>query len=288
MTKRSNHQKPYWLDKKVNLSVCRQIKQKMRGFKLHTVCEESLCPNISECFMRDTATFMILGNICTRNCAFCSVNKGKPLGIDSDEPKRVATAVKDMGLKYVVITSPTRDDLSDGGAAIFAETVREIKKISDNIKVELLVPDFQGNKEAIDKVVLSGCDVLGHNLETAAALYPFVRKGADYDRSLNLLNYIKERDSGILTKSSIMLGLGETVEEIQLLMNDLRTVKCDLFAAGQYLSPSIYTYKVKEYIVPETFDAIEKYAYEIGFLASKCAPYVRSSYLADSFISSKK
>lgn len=276
--------KPKWLDKKVNLGVCRKVKELLREFNLHTVCEESLCPNISECFYRGMATFMILGNICTRRCNFCAVNKGTPQKIDSDEPKRVKAAVKQLNLNYVVITSPARDDLADGGAEMFSRTIKEIKEIGGFLKVEILIPDFLGNALAIEKIADCGADIIAHNLETVPSLYPKVRKVADYNRSVSILKMIKKINRAVFTKSGVMLGLGESNKEIINVMKDLRQAECDFLTLGQYLAPSVNHYPVKKYISPQDFIDLEKKALSLGFKQVKSSPYIRSSYLAHTFL----
>lgn len=276
--------KPSWLNKKIDLAALAKVKGLMKGLNLHTVCQESLCPNISECFSHSAATFMILGNICTRQCQFCNVTKAIPNSIDPDEPKRVKEAVKALGLGYVVITSPTRDDLDDGGAKAFSSTVKEIKDFNQNIKVEILIPDFLGKEESIDIVANCTADVISHNLETIPSLYHEVRKGADYVRSLRVLRLLKEKNPDIYTKSGFMLGLGETDAEFMATLGDLRQVGCDFLTLGQYLPPSNKHFPLKEYISPEKFSYFEKNAKNLGFKAVKSSPYTRSSYLAHTFL----
>lgn len=276
--------KPHWLNKKINLNHCCEMKQFLRKSDIVTVCEESRCPNISECFSNKVATFMILGSICSRKCSFCAVTKGVPTAIDSFEPKRVAKAVESLNLNYVVITSPCRDDLADGGASIFAETVAEIKKLSFSKKIEILIPDFAGNREAIENVCSALADVISHNIETVPSLYVKVRNGADYRRSLEVLRLVKEFNKKIFTKSGLMLGLGETEDEVIDAFRDLKKAGCDFLTLGQYLAPSAKHYSVKEYITPERFVYFEKKAYALGFVKVKSSPYVRSSYLAHDFL----
>ena len=270
--------KPVWLNKKVNLSDCRKVKRLLKELRLHTVCEESLCPNISECFVHGVASFMIMGNICTRSCSFCGVAKGVPAKVDDNEPQRVSQAVQILDLRYVVLTSPTRDDLADGGADMFYRTVRSIKDKDPAIKVEILIPDFNGNKQSLEKVVYSGADVITHNLETVPSLYIEVRKGSDYNKSLDILDNIKKLNPGVHTKSGIMLGLGE--KKVLDVFKDLRKVNCDFLTLGQYLPPSKEHYPLKEFVLPEIFSSLEEQAYEMGFKNVKSSPYVRSSYLA--------
>ncbi|MFA7677539.1 MAG: lipoyl synthase [Candidatus Omnitrophota bacterium] len=256
----------------------------LRGLSLNTVCEESLCPNISECFLKKTATFMILGDTCTRKCAFCGVRKGKPTLVDKGEPGRVKEAVKKLNLNYVVITSPTRDDLSDGGANIFCQTAREIISLGCSYRVEALIPDFLGNKKSLEVVAGSGATVIAHNIETVPSLYIKVRNGASYQRSLEALSFLKEINPEVKTKSGLMLGLGETRQEVIRVMEDLVSVKCDYLTLGQYLPPSLNHYKVRKYVEPKEFLFFEKYAVSIGFKGVKSSPYTRSSYMAKDLV----
>jgi len=246
--------KPSWLKKKLNLSSDRNLKTLLRSLKLHTVCEESRCPNISECFSKGVATFLILGDSCKRGCSFCAVATAEPSRLDPDQPRRIAQAVKALKLEYVVITSPTRDDLSDGGAATFKKTVKAIKALNPKSRVEALVPDFLGKLESIKTVADCELEVIGHNLETVPGLYKKVRPSACYNRSLAVLETIKKLNPAILTKSSLMLGLGESQAEIKKVLQDLRGVSCDLLSLGQYLAPSLNHYPVKNYIHPDIFD----------------------------------
>ncbi len=273
--------KPSWLDKKINLNFDHKLKELLRGLRLHTVCEESGCPNISECFSRKVATFLILGDSCTRKCSFCGLEKQKPHRPDSDEPKRVAQAVKLLNLDYIVVTSPTRDDLADGGAGHFSETTREILKLGPKKRVELLIPDFLRKKASLEKIASSGAKIIAHNLETVPSLYKEVRPGVDYKRSLAVLAKLKQLNPKISTKSGLMLGLGEEEAELKPVFKDLRSVDCDFLTLGQYLPPSLNHYPVKSYILPETFDQLKEYALALGFRAISSGPYVRSSYLAD-------
>ncbi|MFH0918481.1 MAG: lipoyl synthase [Candidatus Omnitrophota bacterium] len=277
--------KPAWLNKKIRLEDCSPTKQVLRKLHLDTVCEQAICPNIGECFSAKVATFLILGKNCTRMCSFCNVQKAKPLPVDWDEPERVAQAVFQLGLKHVVITSVTRDDLVDGGAGIFADTVDRIKRKLPEVTVEVLIPDFGFSLSALNTVAASGPQIIAHNLETVPSLYKTVRQGADYTRSLNLLRTLKEITPQLKTKSGLMLGLGEKPEEILAVMNDLRSVECDLLSIGQYLAPSQKHYPVKDYISPGTFDDYQKKAMQLGFLHVESGPYVRSSYLAAKYLS---
>jgi len=262
----------------------RRIKRMLRGMNLHTVCESALCPNLGECFSRNTATFMILGNRCTRRCAFCAVEHEQPLPLDHGEPERVAAAAKEMGLKHVVVTSVTRDDLPDGGSAQFAETIRCLRAGIPDATIEALTPDFQGNQEAIRCAAEAGPDIYNHNIETAPRLYPTVRSSADYRRSLDLIRRVKVYRQDLSTKSGIMVGLGETGDEVVAVMRDLRDMECDLLTVGQYLQPGKANLPVAEYIPEERFAEYERIGYELGFRQVMSGPLVRSSYHADAAI----
>ena len=252
------------------------IKNLLKEHNLHTICEEARCPNMGECFARGTATLLILGDICTRNCWFCAVKKdGVPFPPDQNEPERVREVVKQLGLHYVVITSPSRDDLSCGGASHFADTIKFVRDIAD---VEVLVPDFDGNKDALKMVIREGPLVVGHNVETICRLYPVIRHKADYKRSLKLLEQAKEM--GVTTKSGFMLGLGERRGEVVELLKDLRNVGVDIVTIGQYLRPPNSRLMVERYLPPEEFDEIGEIAKEVGFKGVVSAPLVRSSYRA--------
>lgn len=248
---------------------------------LHTVCQEASCPNIMECFNRRTATFMILGKVCTRNCTFCDVKKGCAEQVDEDEPCKVAEAVRELRLRHVVITSVTRDDLADGGAEHYVKVVREIGRLDEKVVTEVLIPDFQGNITALQRVVDAKPDIINHNIETVPSLYPEVRPMAVYMRSLELLKNVKALDAGIYTKSGIMLGLGETETELLQVFNDLRKVHCDFLTLGQYLAPSKNHHPVVEYIHPDTFERLKDIALKTGFRHVASGPLVRSSYLAE-------
>jgi len=275
--------KPVWLNKKINISTCRKVKSLIKELNLNTVCQEALCPNISECFKNRTATFMILGSACTRGCAFCGVAKRKPLAVDFDEPKRVREAVKRLGLNYIVITSPTRDDLEDGGVSLFCRAVQEVKSLGPEKKVEILIPDFMGKEHLMEQAAACGADVIAHNLETVPSLYSRVRNGADYSRSLKVLEFIKFKNKKVFTKSGLMLGLGESFDEVIKVLKDLRQVSCDFLTLGQYLPPSSGSFALKEYIAPDKFDYFRDRALELGFKKVKSSSYTRSSYLAHSF-----
>ena len=247
---------------------------------LHTVCEEARCPNLGECWGHQTATFMLLGDTCTRNCGFCAVTHGRPLAVDADEPRRVARAVARLGLRHVVVTSVNRDDLADGGAAHFAATARAIKDLEPATRVEVLVPDFQGDHDAVRTVVESPIDILNHNLETVPRLYKRVRPGARYERSLDLLAEARRVRPVCLTKAGLMLGLGESREELKRVFGDLRAVDCDILTLGQYLRPSKDHLPVERYVTPEEFGSLKDEALATGFRHVESGPLVRSSYHA--------
>jgi lipoyl synthase len=262
-----------------------KVKQSLRSLELHTVCEEARCPNISECWGTGTATIMIMGDICTRGCRFCAVTSGKPaVLLDAGEPERVANAIKEWGLRYVVITSVCRDDLEDGGAEHIAKTIKAIKLLCPKIIVESLIPDFRGNVDSVKKVVNSQPGVISHNIETVIRLVPKVRDArASYEQSLWLLKKIKDMNSMIYTKSSIMLGLGETEEEIIQTIRDLRSVGVNILTMGQYLQPTPKHLPVVEYITPEKFNWLREIAEQMGFVYVAAGPLVRSSYRAAEF-----
>ncbi len=321
--------KPLWLKKNLPVSSdYEQVRQLVSRSKLHTVCQEAKCPNMWECFSRHTATFMIMGDLCTRNCRFCNVKTGEPLPLDPDEPLRVARAAFELGLRYVVITSVTRDDLKDGGASHFAQTIKEIKNLykiesntkelfgrqtnievdNEQIKVEVLIPDFQGSLKSLNVVMQAEPDVLNHNIETVPSLYPAVRPEAQYKRSLeliqrassinlNLKQSIQEsqstlkitnsdetsnKKSQIAVKSGIMVGLGEKKDELERTIVDLYEHGCKILTIGQYLQPSAKHLKVVKYYTPEEFEELKSFAKDVGFASVASAPFVRSSYQADS------
>lgn len=254
----------------------------LRRHRVHTVCEEARCPNRPVCFSKPTATFLILGPQCTRNCGFCSVSPANgPLTVDKDEPERVALAAKDMGLRHVVITSVTRDDLPDGGAFQFVKVIERLRFHLPNASIEVLVPDFNGNMESVRVVLEAGPQVFNHNIETVPSLYPVVRPGASYERSLNILKRAKEIRPSVLTKSGLMLGLGETFEEVIEVLRDLRANGCDMVTIGQYLRPTKEHLPVVEYILPERFRILEGIAKELGFRYVASGPLVRSSMNAE-------
>lgn len=256
------------------------MEKMLHGLRLHTICESARCPNVSGCFKRKTATFLILGNICTRNCRFCAVAKGSPLPLDAKEPEHLLQAVNKLDLRYVVITSVTRDDLADGGASQFARTIKLLHTARPGTMVEVLVPDFKGSAEALRILVASQPEVINHNVETVPRLYYEVRSMADYRRSVELLRQVKEISPGTITKSGMMLGLGETREEIIGVMCDLREAGCDLLTLGQYLSPSPRHHPIVRYVTPEEFDELRGIALDMGFSGVASAPLVRSSFRA--------
>jgi len=257
-----------------------ELNDLIKDLNLHTICDSAMCPNQGECYSKGTATFLILGDVCTRNCTFCAVKKGAPLPVDEDEPSHLVEAVERMGLKYVVITSVTRDDLPDGGAAHFARIVTMLKEHDEKLTIEVLVPDFQGDHNAL-KVVVDACpDVINHNVETVPLLYPAVRPMAVFMRSVELLRRSKECDPSILTKSGIMVGLGESEEELRKAMLELRKAGCDLLTVGQYLQPSPRHHPVIRYVPPEEFESYAQIAKELGFVGVASAPLVRSSFHA--------
>lgn len=276
--------KPDWMKIKLPASSQRieHIKSAMRKNGLHSVCEEASCPNLAECFNHGTATFMILGAICTRRCPFCDVAHGKPLPPDPNEPEKLAQTIKDMQLRYVVITSVDRDDLDDGGAQHFADCINAIRQHSPNIKIEILVPDFRGRMtKALDILRQSPPDVFNHNLENIPRLYPKIRPGAKYDASLKLLKLFKEQNPDIPTKSGLMVGLGETNQEILDVVKDLAAHGVTMLTLGQYLQPSRHHLAVDRYVSPDEFSLLKDEALALGFTHAACGPFVRSSYHAD-------
>ena len=258
----------------------RDLKNLIEGLGLHTVCESAACPNVGECWNHRTATFMILGNVCTRRCGFCAVQKGAPLAVDYDEPRRVAEAVAAMGLRFAVITSVNRDDRADGGAELFALTIRAIRERIPGCGVEVLVPDFQGSHAAMDTVMAAAPDVLNHNTETVPRLYRQVRLGARYERSLDMLAYAKSSSPLTPVKSGLMLGLGETIDEVLAVMRDLRAHGVDILTLGQYLRPSPKHLPIVRYVPPEEFEEFRRMGCEMGFAHVESGPLVRSSYHA--------
>ena len=280
---RSHQRRPDWL--KVRLPFGKgynDVKRIVENGSLHTVCQEARCPNIAECWERRTATLMILGDVCTRSCGFCAVKTGKPLFLDLDEPRRVGEAVKKMGLKHAVITSVNRDELADGGAAIFAETIRQIRLQVPGCKVEVLIPDFKGDSKALKKIIDSGPDILNHNTETVPRLYQRVRPQGRYEWTLNVLQFAKQE--GMITKSGMMLGLGESTDEILKVMSDLRRVKVNILTLGQYLQPTKNHLPVGRYVHPDEFAMLKEEGMKMGFSHVESGPLVRSSYHADEHV----
>jgi len=277
--------KPSWIRVRIpSGNAVAQLKSKLRANRLVTVCEDASCPNIHECFGHGTATFMILGDVCTRRCSFCDVAHGRPKPPDADEPRRLAETVSDMGLRYVVVTSVDRDDLRDGGAGHFVECIQAIRATSPGTRVEILTPDFRGKgrmDRALEILAQAPPDVFNHNLETVPHLYRNVRPGADYQWSLTLLQRFKAQHPDVTTKSGIMLGLGETMEQVQETLRDLRAHDVDMVTIGQYLQPSPHHHPVMRYWTPEEYKALEVYGMELGFSHVASGPLVRSSYHAD-------
>lgn len=277
-----SNKNPDWLKKRVRLnnSKVNEIKSLIDNLQLNTVCQSAQCPNIYECFSKKTATFMLMGDICTRNCGFCGIKTGKPEALDEDEPLKIARAVKKLGLKYVVITSVTRDDLPDGGSNHFAQTIREIKRINQDIEIECLIPDFKGNIKNLETVLRQELRVLNHNIETTKKNYKEFRNKSNYEHSLKILKYAKLLRPDIFTKSGFMLGPGEDEREIIGLLSDLKKVDCDIVTIGQYLRPSSLNIPVKKLYSPAEFKKIGKLAESYGFKAVVSGVFVRSSYNA--------
>jgi lipoyl synthase len=280
--------KPEWL--RIDLNKGRSldyVKEILQRFSLNTVCEEANCPNRMECFSKKTATFMILGSQCTRNCRFCNVTHAEPQPVDPEEPQNVAKAALELGLKHVVITSVTRDDLPDGGAKHFSKVIKAIKTLKSDMVVEVLIPDLRGSFEALETVVKAKPEILNHNVETVPRLYSEVRPAALYERSLEFLKRVKTIDSSVLTKSGVMVGLGEKEEEVIEVFKDLRSAGCDFLTVGQYLAPSTKHYPVVEYVTPDTFKMYKDKALSLGFSFVASAPLVRSSYNAAEMLEGK-
>lgn len=276
-----NLKKPPWLKKRIPpYQDLLKVKTLLNETGLHTVCEEARCPNLGECFCNGTATFLVLGRVCTRDCGFCAVEHGDPVPVDEKEAEKVAQAVQKMGLRYVVVTSVTRDDLPDGGASHYAKTIQAIRKVDGSAKIEVLIPDFQGDPSSLAMVLNASPDVLNHNIETVPRLYSKVRPQADYERSLRLLKRSKEYNPHLFTKSGFMLGLGEMREEVLGLMENLRQVECDFLTIGQYLQPRPERLPVVRFIPPEEFEEYKRIGEEMGFKAVASGPFVRSSFHA--------
>ncbi|HJK87466.1 MAG TPA: lipoyl synthase [Candidatus Megaira endosymbiont of Hartmannula sinica] len=285
-----SNKKPDWLKvRSPNSKGYLETKEIINQYKLNTVCQEAACPNIAECWSKKHATMMILGSVCTRACAFCNIATGKPDEVDKNEPRKIAFSVKKLGLKHVVITSVDRDDLSDGGASHFANSIKEIRSFSPNTTIEVLTPDFLNKEKSLETVIKAKPDVFNHNIETVPSLYKKIRPGARYFHSLNMLNKAKELDPYIFTKSGLMVGLGESNDEIIQLMEDLRAAKVDFLTIGQYLRPTKKHAEVKRFVSPEEFDFLKKIAESKGFLMVSSSPFTRSSYHADEdFVMLKK
>lgn len=261
----------------------RTVRKILKTKCLNTVCENARCPNKNECYTKNTATFLIMGNNCTRNCRYCNITCNRPEPLDLTEPRHVAEAVKDLGLKYAVITSVTRDDLPDGGAEHFANCIYEIRKISPDIKIEILTPDFRGNKNSLDTIIKAHPDVFNHNIETVRKVFKSARPQGNYDCSLEVLKYVKD-NSDILTKSGLMIGLGETFEDIQETLTDLKNVGCDILTIGQYIQPSKAHLEVSKYYTPDEYEKLESLAEKIGIKHYQIGPLVRSSYRASELV----
>lgn len=273
---------PDWLKVKIGSGESYvKMKSLLRNARLHTICEEAKCPNIAECFGSGTAVFLILGDICTRNCKYCNVRHGKPISLNLDEPKDVAESVKELGLRYVVITSVTRDDLDDGGARVFYETVKEVKQLNPTCKIEILIPDFKGNIDSLKKVINSNPDVINHNIEVVQDLFPKIRPEGDYHTSLDLLMNIKKINKNVKTKSGFMIGIGENTDQIIKTMNDLRESNVDFLTIGQYLQPTKDHAEIKKYYTPDEFEELKSIALTIEFKHVESGPLVRSSYRAE-------
>jgi len=265
----------------IDTDTTRNVRRILKHNCLNTVCENARCPNKNECYTKNTATFLIMGNVCTRNCRYCNISCQKPEPLDSLEPQHIAKAVKDLGLKYAVITSVTRDDLPDGGAEHFAQCIYEIRKLTPEVRIEILTPDFKNQKEALDIIIKAHPDVFNHNIETVKALFKTARPQGNYDNSLAVLKYIKE-NSDIETKSGMMIGLGETLEQIKETMEDLHAVNCDILTVGQYIQPSKEYLPVAKYYKPEEYEELKELATSVGITRHQIGPLVRSSYNAAS------
>ena len=272
--------KPKWLNKRLDYKSMQEMGEMLRSFHLSTVCEGAKCPNMGECFRNKTATFLILGEVCTRNCKFCAIPSGPTSFVDASEPQNLAAAAKKLQLNHVVITSVTRDDLDDGGSNQFAKCIQEVRKVLPKSSIEVLIPDFQGNEKAIDIIINNKPEIINHNVETVPSLYDIARPMASYQQSLDVLKYVKKTNKEIITKSGIMLGLGEKKDELLELFDDLRAVDCDMLTIGQYLPPSHDHVSLKEYVSPDFFEELKQIALKKGFKYVASGPYVRSSYNA--------
>ena len=267
----------------INTETTKTVRNILKNHCLNTVCENARCPNKNECYTKHTATFLIMGNVCTRNCRYCNISSGIPEELNENEPKEVANAIKELGLKYAVITSVTRDDIPDGGADHFAKTIEEIRKISPNTKIEILTPDFNGDKNSLDIIIKTMPEVFNHNIETTKQGFKKARPKGNYQTSLEVLKYVKD-NSNIKTKSGLMVGLGETLEEIEETFEDLKNVGCDILTVGQYIQPSKKHLEVDKYYTLEEFEEIKKLAKKVGFKNFQIGPLVRSSYMAKDLI----
>lgn len=267
----------------INTETTKTVRNILKNHCLNTVCENARCPNKNECYTKHTATFLIMGNICTRNCRYCNISAGTPEALNENEPKEVANAIKELGLKYAVITSVTRDDVPDGGAEHFAKTIEEIRKISPNTKIEILTPDFNGDKNSLDIIIKAMPEVFNHNIETTKQVFKKARPKGNYQTSLEVLKYVKD-NSNIKTKSGLMVGLGETFEEIEETFRDLKNVGCDILTVGQYIQPSKKHLEVEKYYTLEEFEKIKEVAKKVGFKNFQIGPLVRSSYMAKDLI----
>lgn len=258
----------------------KNVRKILKSNCLNTVCESARCPNKNECYQKNTATFLIMGSVCTRNCRFCNISSAKPLPLNKKEPQNLAKAVQELNLKYVVITSVTRDDLPDGGAEHFAKCIEEIRKLPNNVKIEILTPDFKSDENSLNTIIKASPDVFNHNIETVPRLYKTARPQAIYTRSLEVLKYIKENSENILTKSGLMVGLGETYEELEQTLIDLKNIECDIVTIGQYIQPSKAHLPVEKYYTEEEFEKLKALAKKIGIKNYQFGPLVRSSYKA--------
>ncbi|MEJ5286670.1 MAG: Lipoyl synthase [Candidatus Kapaibacterium sp.] len=283
LKKQSQVRRPEWLKVRApGGETYANLKRMMRSKTLHTVCEEAHCPNIGECWGRGTATFLILGDICTRSCGFCAIKTGRPNPVDPEEPLKVAIAVQQMGISHVVITSVNRDELPDQGSVIWAKTIEEVRRLNPNVSIEVLIPDFKGDLECVQRVLDAKPNILNHNVETVPRLYRIVRPQAKYERSLKVLQYAKEK--GFITKTGIMVGIGETFEEVVEVMKDLRKIDVDIFTVGQYLQPTPNHLPVDRFVTPEEFKQYKLIGIQLGFRHVESGPLVRSSYHAESHV----
>lgn len=276
-------EKPPWIATTVDITSFDQLISKIQKYNLHVVCFEAACPNIGTCFHKKTATFLMLGDICTRACKFCGINKGIPSPPNLNEPESIAKLVKELNLKHIVITSVTRDDLADQGVSQFIQTVRAIRKSISKRIIEVLIPDFQGSHDLLNQLIREKPEIINHNVETVPRLYPTIRPQANYLRSLEVLKFVKERDPTIYTKSGFMIGLGESIVEIKSLLRDLKRVQCDFVTIGQYLQPSKHQIPVQKFYSPPEFQQFEQIGKNLGFLQINAAPLIRSSYNAEEF-----